>query len=672
MMRISLAKLNIKKNNWISWSQSMQNLFKMSDVVEYIEGTVPCPNQKVDLVGAKNWRWNNGFAKILIDNCTEDEEKLNTQGCQTVHEMWENLCLQFKSQDCLVYTDLLQTIFELRATEGSNIVEHLAKLKKLWDQLGWMMFSEGSALENDVLFKRVIAQSLPCSWNNFTNQFVQGPINLVDKDPKTCTTSQQMIGMIKHEYYLIESQKKKEAKAQKKSNGPSQARCMAGPLGSNAGTSGLLPKKHCSHCGRDNHNKPDCKYKDMTKCETCNLFHNSKCWQPGAKHPWKVKGKEPPSKKKKDLHDTGSSAQANMVVEGKFVALQTKHESDNKIDSDVNVSSGSKNDKAVYNYEWLANSAATIHVTNRRDAFTTYESLPNTTVVGVGGMQVGVVGLGTIYLRSECDNKVHTLQLNNVFHIPETESNILLVGCWEEVWGCSVLVKYQKMTLTTEDNVPIARAPKISNKLYRLSFVLASVPPSGFEPEATCFTTNIETIPWEILHRCFRHVSYSGLEKLVHLDLINGICMDQKSPKSDCIPCTEAKLFEALYGPASGVETKVGELMHVNLWGKYEIKSIHGNQYYLLLIDDTAWHIKVKFLKKKSQAAQKIKDYMMYLKARGASPCAICMDCGTEFVNEDLQTWTRSQGIQLQLTVPYSPLQNRITEHMNSMLVELA
>ena len=129
-----------------------------------------------------------------------------------------------------------------------------------------------------------------------------------------------------------------------------------------------------------------------------------------------------------------------------------------------------------------------------------YESLPNTTVAGVGGTRVGVVGRGTIYLCSECDDKVHMLQLNDVFHIPETESNILSVGCWEEIWGRSALVKYRKMTLTTEDNILIARGPKISNKLYWLSFVLASVPPSGFEPEATCFTTNIEMIPWEILH----------------------------------------------------------------------------------------------------------------------------------------------------------------------------
>jgi hypothetical protein len=92
-----------------------------------------------------------------------------------------------------------------------------------------------------------------------------------------------------------------------------------------------------------------------------------------------------PNKKKKDLQDTGSSAQVNVVVEGKFVALQTEHDSDDKLDSDVNVSTGSKYKNETYDYEWLANSAATIHVTNRCDVFTTYKELPNTTVSGVGG-----------------------------------------------------------------------------------------------------------------------------------------------------------------------------------------------------------------------------------------------------------------------------------------------
>ena len=650
----------------------MQNLFEISDLGEYVEGTIQCPDPNIDPVGAKNWRVNTVYAKILIDNNIPEEEKTNIQGCKTAHEMWKNLRSQYESQDALVYTDKLQTIFQLRATEGSNIAEHVMKLKRLWDQLGRRMYTEASALENDVLFKRVIAQSLPRSWNEFTKQFVKGPINLVDKDPKTRTTSQQMIGMIKHEYNLNESQYRKEARAQKKGNGSSLAKRMGGPSGNASGSSSSLPKKHCSHCGRDNHNKPDCKYKDMTKCDDCNLFHNGECWKPGGKRPWKGKEKESSNKKKKDSQDAGGTPQANVVVEGKFVALQTDMESDDEIASDVNVSSGAKIENEVFDYLWLADSAAAIHVTNRRDAFATYEPLPNTIVSGVGGTRIKAAGKGTVYLRSLCDGIVHTLQLNDVFHIPETESNILSVGCWEHKWGRSSLNKYHKVTLITEDDVPIARGPKIANKLYRLSFALAPAPPPDSKPEPACFTSSIEKLPWETLHRRFGHISYSGLEKLVRLDLVDGIQVDTKSPKPDCIACTEAKLFEAPYGPASRAETKVGELTHVDLWGKYDVRSIHGNQYYLLLIDDAARHITVEFLKRKSQAAQKVKDYMMYLKARGASPCAIRMDRGTEFVNEDLRTWTQSQGIQLQMTAPYSPSQNGVAERMNRTLVELA
>ena len=38
------------------------------------------------------------------------------------------------------------------------------------------------------------------------------------------------------------------------------------------------------------------------------------------------------------------------------------------------------------------------------------------------------------------------------------------------------------------------------------------------------------------------------------------------------------------YGPTTKHHTKVGELTHVDLWGKYEKASIHGNYYYLLMV----------------------------------------------------------------------------------------
>ena len=150
-------------------------------------------------------------------------------------------------------------------TEGTNIPEHLAKLKKSWDKL--TLFSDHNKLIGNTFFKRIITQSLPRSWNAFTNPFVQGHVDKADKDPKKCIDSQKLIGMIRQEYDLIESQKKQDTKAQKQSdkNNLSLANHMLDSSGkrkqgASNGSSSLHKKLHCNHCRHDNHKKKDCRY----------------------------------------------------------------------------------------------------------------------------------------------------------------------------------------------------------------------------------------------------------------------------------------------------------------------------------------------------------------------------------------------------------------------------
>jgi hypothetical protein len=53
-------------------------------------------------------------------------------------------------------------------------------------------------------------------------------------------------------------------------------------------------------------------------------------------------------------------------------------------------------------------------------------------------------------------------------------------------------------------------------------------------------------------------------------------------------------------------------------------------------------------------------------------PHAIKVNCGTEFLNQTLQTWCNENGVDIEVTVPYSPSQNGIAKCMNYTLVELA
>jgi len=388
------------------------------------------------------------------------------------HKMWENLKSIYESTDYMVYTNQLKATLEIRATEGTHIPDHLSRLKKSWDKL--TLFSDHNKLMGDAFFKHVIAQSLPRSWNAFTNPFVRGHVDEADKDPKKCIDSQKLIGMIRQEYELIESQKKQDMKAQKQNNKSNLA--LANRLSESSGkrkqgasksSSSLHKKLHCNHCGCDNHKKKDCKYLGQKKCTDCDRFHKGdKCWVPQAsssKHLWRGKEKEGESsnKRQKQSHSTEDGAEANnTTIHGAFISLlavsisgtddvdtgddenieiyhcqcdsKDPNETDSKDSKSVNVSFLNVTSSPVVppnddSFEWIADSASTVHVTNWRDAFATYTPVPDIKVTGIGRVQVFAVGRGTVYLNSECDGKQSIICLQNVLHIPCNQNNLLSI-----------------------------------------------------------------------------------------------------------------------------------------------------------------------------------------------------------------------------------------------------
>jgi hypothetical protein len=73
-------------------------------------------------------------------------------------------------------------------------------------------------------------------------------------------------------------------------------------------------------------------------------------------------------------------------------------------------------------------------------------------------------------------------------------------------------------------------------------------------------------------------------------------------------------------------KTEPGELIHIDLWGKYSITSINGNNYYILFVDDAERFSTTEFLKQKGEAPQKVKEYLTHLKTQGRKPKAIRVD----------------------------------------------
>ena len=442
-------------------------------------------------------------------------------------------------------------------------------------------------------------------------------------------------------------------------------------------------KIKCTHCGRTNHKVEDCYHASKPKCTLCEKIGHTEdqCYSKK-----KTSTSNSRNDKKKQIADALASKKETHVAEetadsDEETLMAMNAESSNNAnadqflidpnyDYDVNLASPAYNEDARM-YDWLADSGSTNHIACRRDLFSSYEQTPDATVHGVGGKIIQVAGRGTVSLTARYGSRKRILHLENVNYIPSNKYNIFALGRWDSQ-GRRYQACNGELILFNRQDMPVLKGQKINSNIYKFNLVPCDASRSTNDKIYT-FTTNEPKQPWEIWHHRFGHISYGGLKKLYQEQLIDGLTVDPKSPTPDCISCTEAKhATQPFKSKTDSRREHKGELTHMDLWGKYDVTSIGGHQYYLLLVDDATRFVTVYFLKGKHEASEKVKNYLAYLQVRGVSTHAIRVDRGTEFINADLKNWCQAKGMEIQLTAPYSPSQNSIAERMNRTLVELA
>ena len=78
-------------------------------------------------------------------------------------------------------------------------------------------------------------------------------------------------------------------------------------------------------------------------------------------------------------------------------------------------------------------------------------------------------------------------------------------------------------------------------------------------------------------------------------------------------------------------------------------------------------------MKTKDETPTKVKQYLALIEHQNSFiPKAICTDNRHEYINKDLHTYCLYHGIEIQMTMPYTPEQNGITKCWNKTVVKLA
>ena len=469
--------LDSKAKNWSGWAQSMALLFKLFGIQEYVSGEVTYPDPKDDPDSAANWIYNNTFAQLLITSNISVKEHVHTNGCMSTHCMWLSLQSMHESKSHLILTTHLRTLMNTVAAEDDNITEHLTKLKHSWDQL--ILFSNNNYHVSKFLFKHIIASSLPESWDQFTDQYVAGQLDLVDTDPRKHIDTQQFIGIIKQEHERRQSCKPAVSKLPKQallSLGQDTSRLLLASRisgNTNKQNHALSSQTRCRICNCDNHDISKCFFKGKLKCMICRYFRHktSECWDANpSKRPHDEGGRRncyrSNKRARREVNNASNSKQVNDAEVQEHIAFTVEHvesdvreetaaivadesdaveepmaliadndksdivddEYDGKYHNFDDVLSSDEMDIRLIYYDWLADSAATTHIAHQRKAFTTYKRIPEIPIAGVGGAKAHAIGKGTIKLISECNGHTYVLELQDVLHVPNNRNNLLSLG----------------------------------------------------------------------------------------------------------------------------------------------------------------------------------------------------------------------------------------------------
>jgi len=404
---------------------------------------------------------------MYITNNVSNELNVHTEGCSTTYKVWKTLKGMFETPSQQDYTEQLCIIFETRATKGTNILDHLTKLKQTWNKVH--IFSKKCKLLDDVLFKHIIVSTLPLSWDKYTRPYVQGCIDKTNKDLNRHIDSQALIRLIKQKYKADESHRKKEAVTSKNGNGNcNNGSCSNANHNNSSSNNNYTPceKKHCNHCGRDGHYTCKCHYLDKPKCNKCSKFsHVEKdCYsKPSNKCAYSSKDKEGANKHSKckannvEANNANNASNSDMtakvniviqgddesvgeheVIQGKYVTMNAEEKANTREKDAYDNNREYFNKTPLFNenrdlvYDWLADSRMTSHIMHRCEAFATYEPIERTPIKGVSSVKAYAIGMGTVFLNSKCDRKVHTIKLRDVLHVPNNQNNLLTAGNWEQ------------------------------------------------------------------------------------------------------------------------------------------------------------------------------------------------------------------------------------------------
>ena len=326
---------------------------------------------------------------------------------------------------------------------------------------------------------------------------------------------------------------------------------------------------------------------------------------------------------------------------------------------------------------WILDSGATHHILNDAQDFVHLEELQSPKQVKFGeGTRIKVSHIGTAVVKVRHQGKLTQVRLCGALLVPESTRNLISLGKLQKA-GFKATFRKGSANLSRRKTCFSAR---LHGDLYEVPVQCTNNASVHSAEEVTDEQSDHPPDdPSPLLNEWHGKLGYVGLgriKRLIKEDMATGIDLTQDQLEQGTLRdphSAKGRLVRKSFPTAGPQSTEQLELVHMDVAGPFQTRSLQGNLYVATLLDDFTGYSAVEFVRYKSQVAEaSIAVLKLWANHSEHRVKTIRTDNGGEYINETFRKFTEEHGIHHETTVPYTPEQNGKAERLNRTLAEPA
>ena len=271
------------------------------------------------------------------------------------------------------------------------------------------------------------------------------------------------------------------------------------------------------------------------------------------------------------------------------------------IDAEENVVLACKKDDSsiVDTNIWYLDTGCSNHMSGRKELFSQLDETVCGEVNFGNKSKVLVMGKGNINIKSKDGTNV---TVADVFFVPGLFWNLLSVGQLSER-GHKVHIENGVCTIKGVNDKLITMVQMMKNRMFPLTLQTKNL---------LSFQAMMKNTNW-LWHLRFGHLNFRGLKLLVQKKMVTGMPLID-SPDRPCEGCLVGKQHRESFPVGKARRAKQPlELVHTDICGPVEVESVGQKRYTLIFVDDFTRKTWVYFLREKSEAFGKFKEFKVYV-----------------------------------------------------------